>query len=416
MRSLLSLCLLVSLLAPPAWAQAPLPEAPPRPDRLIVHEWGTFTQMAGSDGVVLEGLHHEEERLPDFVYDRSRLPEVYTQRFSKMETPVTYFYAPREVELSVTVRYPSGVLTQWYPGVASYGPAVDPLTPPKLKDGYLRWSRIRLVPRRLRKQAPALPQTGKGDPWNHSREVDADDVHVQLPGGSIQTERFLFYRGLGAHKLPVASQAHGTGKLTFRNTLPEAAIRGLILLEVKDGKGRFARLADLAGGASRQANVGALGEARPLDAVVPELQRAMVKDLVGAGLYGKEAWAMVNTWSSSYFRTPGLRLLYLMPRGLVDRELPLEVTPAHKLARPIETVRVMVARLELLTPEREREISATIKQLGDRRYRVRREAHDRLAAFGRFAEPYLRRTLSGNADLETKTRARTLLDALFPKR
>ena len=27
---------------------------------LEVHEWGTFTSMQGSDGIVLEGLHHEE--------------------------------------------------------------------------------------------------------------------------------------------------------------------------------------------------------------------------------------------------------------------------------------------------------------------------------------------------------------------
>jgi hypothetical protein len=33
-----------------------------------LHEWGTFTTVAGSDGVLLEGLQREEERLPPFVY------------------------------------------------------------------------------------------------------------------------------------------------------------------------------------------------------------------------------------------------------------------------------------------------------------------------------------------------------------
>lgn len=33
-----------------------------------IHEWGTFTSVSGSDGILLNGLHHEEERLPFFVH------------------------------------------------------------------------------------------------------------------------------------------------------------------------------------------------------------------------------------------------------------------------------------------------------------------------------------------------------------
>src|SRR5690349_5121420 len=36
----------------------------------IVHEWGTNTIVVGSDGSLQRGLHHEEEDLPGFVYDR----------------------------------------------------------------------------------------------------------------------------------------------------------------------------------------------------------------------------------------------------------------------------------------------------------------------------------------------------------
>ncbi len=39
----------------------------------VAHEWGTFTSMQGSDGVTLEGLQHEEEGLPDFVYSRTEV-------------------------------------------------------------------------------------------------------------------------------------------------------------------------------------------------------------------------------------------------------------------------------------------------------------------------------------------------------
>ncbi len=35
-----------------------------------MHEWGTDTVVVGSDGSLQRGLHHEEEDLPAFVYDR----------------------------------------------------------------------------------------------------------------------------------------------------------------------------------------------------------------------------------------------------------------------------------------------------------------------------------------------------------
>ena len=31
---------------------------------LVVHEWGTFLAMNGSDGVTLDGMYHEEHALP----------------------------------------------------------------------------------------------------------------------------------------------------------------------------------------------------------------------------------------------------------------------------------------------------------------------------------------------------------------
>ncbi len=41
-----------------------------------VHEWGTFTFMQGSNGVGLEGLHHEEEALPHFVHSAQTISEL----------------------------------------------------------------------------------------------------------------------------------------------------------------------------------------------------------------------------------------------------------------------------------------------------------------------------------------------------
>src|SRR3954451_4347830 len=82
---------------------------PGAPNDLIVHEWGTFLSMSGSDGIALEGMYHEEHVLPSFVHARSRdqlrLPSVVL----KGETPVIYFYTDRAQKVRVDVRFPRGL-------------------------------------------------------------------------------------------------------------------------------------------------------------------------------------------------------------------------------------------------------------------------------------------------------------------
>src|SRR5436309_9816405 len=84
---------------------------------LVIHEWGTFLAMNGSDGVTLDGMYHEEHALPGFVHARSRdawrLPEVRL----KGETPVIYFYTDRPQKVTAKDRFPRGLWTQWYPQV-----------------------------------------------------------------------------------------------------------------------------------------------------------------------------------------------------------------------------------------------------------------------------------------------------------
>src|ERR1700741_4165683 len=76
---------------------------------LVVHEWGTFLAMNGSDGVTLDGMYHEEHALPGFVHSRSkdelRIPSVSV----KGETPVIYFYTDQPRSLNVRVRFPQGI-------------------------------------------------------------------------------------------------------------------------------------------------------------------------------------------------------------------------------------------------------------------------------------------------------------------
>src|SRR5437762_1991998 len=89
---------------------------------LIVHEWGTFLAMNGSDGVSLDGMYHEEHALPAFVHARSRDQLHIPSAGLKGETPVIYFYTDRVQDVAVRVRFPQGIWTQWYPNAQFLGP------------------------------------------------------------------------------------------------------------------------------------------------------------------------------------------------------------------------------------------------------------------------------------------------------
>jgi hypothetical protein len=103
--------------------------------------------------------------------------------------------------------------------------------------------------------------------------------------------------------------------------------------------------------------------------------------LTREGLYPREARAMVDTWRDSWFEE-GTRLLYLVPRATVDAMLPLDIKP-----RPIETARVFVGRLELITPTTTAEVKRAL------------ETRDRsaLLKYGRFLLPISQRIVADPA-------------------
>ena len=169
---------------------------------------------------------------------------------------------------------------------------------------------------------------------------------------------------------------------------------------------QFAPLEDLDGNATQEVAANAiLSPPRPLDAGVTQAKQTVAAALVAMGLYGREADAMVNTWEQSYFRTEGLRVLYVLPRQTVDQLIPIRINPA-----PDKLVRVMVGRLEVLTPLREQQIEKFVADLGAREPRTRDAASVGLARLGRLGEPALRRVMASTKDPEVLARARVLLD------
>src|SRR6266851_2603472 len=88
-----------------------------QPGDLTVHEWGTFTSVAGEDGFAIDwdALGCKDD-LPGFVKDYGyRGFKWRLQGTVRMETPVLYFYSSRELDAHVKVAFPHGLITEWYP-------------------------------------------------------------------------------------------------------------------------------------------------------------------------------------------------------------------------------------------------------------------------------------------------------------
>jgi hypothetical protein len=392
----------------------------------VVHEWGTFLSVQGSDGVTLGGMVDSDEPLPGFVEARSIESWQRAIMTQKMETPVTYFYTDRPRDVDVQIEMPKGTLTHWYPRVRVYGPKPTPTQNAAKEKSFILWRKIHLVPdtKPLQKAKglgePVVKAVGPKETWQFARQTDAafvgvrNYIPVDSPFAGSQGhfendfEKFLFYRGLGTFPLPLSvsskASAGGGPMVTLRNK-DSQALSGIFAVSVEKGAIRLASLGNLAGKATRQINlVEALGPALPLDKGVDGAKSAVKTALVAAGLFPREAQAMVNTWEKSYFKTEGIRLLYVLPRKTVDEVIPIQIRPA-----PDKLVRVMVGRVEVLSPERERQIEKAVTDLGATEFKVREAATVELDRLGRISEPALRRVVATTHNPEVRARAQALI-------
>ena len=399
MRKILFAGCLASIMAATLVADAVSPRS-----GLVVHEWGTFLAMNASDGVTLDGMYHEEHALPGFVHARSR--EELTMRTSNLkgETPVIYFYSDSATRVSVEVGFPGGMWTQWYPQAEFVGPSlVQTGTLPRMRNGRIRWS-VDVVP--PSQAQPALPSASSDALWNYTRDVDAafvSSVGAVWAPGVREWERFIFYRGLGDAALPLQVSATEGGRLTCGPELAEG-LRHVYLLRVEKGRGAYRYVPSLRCGEQMDTTVPSMDDAQPVDRFADVISADLTARLVESGLYQKEARAMTNTWRTSYFKSDGIRVLFVLPQSWTDRFIPMKIEPA-----PAELVRVMVGRIELLTPERERAAETAIADLASPDAQVREAAFAMLREQGRYVEPIVRRTLESSPDERVRMLCRRLL-------
>ena len=363
----------------------------------VAHEWGTFTSVQDANGELQRWRPLQKVELPDFVYDwyRAGYGRQCTSEFmgfksdilslQRMETPVIYFYSPIERKVDVSVRFPEGLITEWYPQAHQIGPstvrqdyqsACDATT----QESRALWAGVQILPSAAK--ATLKPANGSASHYFTARATEANPLRIPIAGatGLTESEKFIFYRGVGNFSSPLKVSLSATDALTIGNT-GEESLRHLFVLSVHDGSASFTSVDQVSGHGSqtvplrgfRAVNGGKLAST---------LGTMMKEALINEGLYRAEAESMVNTWADSWFEEDGIRVLYVLPRRWTDTTLPIQMQPAAR-----ELVRVMVGRAEVLPPVLTKTLSVEIKAALGGDVAARKTVTIRLKKLGRFAEP-----------------------------
>lgn len=360
-----------------------------------VHEWGTFTSLVGSDGISQHGMYHEDEKLPSFVHGFGETQELQSnnntpcvtksclfmntlqqnQITQKMETPVIYFYGtpPLGQRVKVKVDFPDGVITETYPAPIASSPKNSQTV--EIKNGTATFD-VEVLPSTI----GVLPYVDSGNIYAHARNTQS-----QLVRTNSETEKFIFYRGVGRFQPKVSITSNDEG---LRIKASETDLPSALFLVSTDSNGRTQMMSVHKSNVVRdgfhlsKTSIESLMNEFPStenkvtmndNSILEQLAEA----LVNVGLFKDEARAMVKTWEHGYLKTPGLRLLYIVPSAEVEKILPMQITPA-----PQSLKRAFVARIEIMPKFEEDRLIAQIEK----------EKHlFNVAQLGRFAEPRLRR-------------------------
>ena len=353
----------------------PLFAADPNPSAgFTVHEWGTFTSVAAEDGSAQPWVSLSPPAdLPCFVYHLSAQCIKCAANRVRMETPVIYFYSAQPLIASVHVDLPTGLITEWYPQATE----VSRLQPGMTygNEGNIDWRGVQVSPGAIAE----FPNAGDRSHYYQARETDSAPLRV-----GDQVEKVLFYRGIADFDIALQPRFLPGDKLEIRNAGPDP-IEFAMLFENQRGKSGYRVIRGLRGSA--------VLDSPALTADAESLHQELANALTAAGLYPKEAAAMIETWRDSWFEE-GMRVFYLVPRKTVDTVLPLKITPD-----PAAIERVFVGRVELLSPRMQQTIETALAA-GDIKT---------LARCGRFLRPFCDRILKAGTRVRVSPAASEFL-------
>ena len=327
---------------------------------LTVHEWGTFTSVAGVNGEAVPWRTYTGAGdLPCFVNRFGGFKGVLLSNV-RMETPVLYFYGRRDLTANVKVRFPMGTLTEWYPK-ATTSPSYNAI----------EWRDVKISPDAVMQ----FPIEGGLSHYYAARDTDATPLKL-----GAQNEKFLFYRGAGNFPLPISATVTGDGKIFVKRTGSDP-VGDLILFENRGGTRRY----QLAAASQNEVTFEPKSFQNNWAGLLMDLEWI----LMDHGLYQKEARAMIETWRDSWFEE-GTRVFYIVPNRAIDSLLPLDIQPG-----PSQIARVFVGRMEIITPDIQHEVAQAVA-MNDR---------GTLEKYGRFLESIAKRVGLKNP----------LLDSIYSK-
>ena len=343
--------------------------------KLIIHEWGTFSSTVDKKGKQFSSQRFEgRTSLPDQVYTlgkasfnwKNTIYSGYDEGNEnkesgayrhihllgdtiRMETPVLYFYSEKEMDIAVDVKFPNGSIGEWYPNrkngekisedYLETGDIHKKVKSKKILDlknytGFVSWKAKILEPK---KKSNFSINTNSTE-WTAPRETESNQIQI---GNEI--EKYIFYRGIANFENPISVKLESTKKekfLNLKNLLNEKIPFVFVFNhDYKTKKKLIYWSGSLDENQNYKLNLFEKSTTEFSETHIIEFKKALEK----AGLYPKEAEAMMKTWKESYFEKQfGLTVFYLVPENKLNQLLPIQFS-----VKPDEFKRAFIGRIKI---------------------------------------------------------------------
>jgi hypothetical protein len=261
----------------------------------------------------------------------------------RLETPVVYFYPRENLEnksFDFQAEFKDGIISEVYPRTFDIQKNGKRLESPRSQ---AIWKSIKLNAQGV------FPKTDN-PLWLEPRKVNATAIQV-----GDESEKYLFYRGLGERDIPLHVVTNRKSKKIEifseeKNPLSEVSkfsIPDMWFVNVDDNhqiifkniKGFEIDSNDRIKRTEFSYEFTSKEKKNDYQALISSMKDSLVKQ----GLFVEEASAMLKTWEHAYFKQPGSRIFYMVPRGWVDSILPIKVSLDSQIER------AMIGRIEIIS-------------------------------------------------------------------
>lgn len=438
-----------------------------------VHEWGTFTDVQGGDGQLLSWRPLETSELPGFVRDWKNPgmnrrfsgffignePTVVTGvkqtmiTLQRLETPVMYFYSDNDMAVDVSVKFPKGLITEWYPQATQIGPSLpldtNASAAATLLESRAVWKQLQLFPQskdhgqlqsrlpqdqsgasRLASYSLSPPKRGEGGgegilvnndrpPRHEPQAIEAPPHPALSPAGgegenkanhyfaaretgadTVRTELADGTNGAGNYEKFIFYRGAGSFKTPLRvsvNSQNEIVLENtgdqplshLFLLGMKNGAGAFEEIDSLQPGASRTLPSLDNKNAEARNFCSLADGQAKLGDVMRAALVGAGLFADEAAAMVNTWKDSWFAEDGVRVLYLLPRAWTDETLPLTLNPKPEKVVRVMVGRAEIITPQTEKNLAGVLAKAEAGDEAARQQSIAELKKMGRFAEPAL---------------------------